>query len=119
MSETMKARLGLLADVSENVWVRGDSRWTAQLGPVKAYGRTRTVALKALAEAVVHALSRTDAEPAFARDDDGSLIAAVPRWHGTEHYHVTDDGARSTGGYDGPPAKSLEGCHHYTALPQR
>lgn len=119
MSETMTARLGLLAEVSENPWVRGDSRWTAQLGPVKAYGRTKTVALKALAEAVVHALSHVDEDAAFARDDDGSLIAAIPRWHGTEHYRITDDGVRSTGGYDGSPAKSLEGCHHYTVFPQR
>jgi hypothetical protein len=113
------ARLGLLAEVTENPWVRGDSRWTATLGPVKVYGRTKTVALKALAEAVVHGLSRLDAEPAFARDDDGSLIAAVPRWHGVEHYRVTGDGVRSIAGCDGPPAKSLEGCHHYTVLPAR
>lgn len=119
MSETMTARLGLLADVSENPWVKGDSRWTAQLGPVKAHGRTKAVALKALAEAVVHALSQTDEEPAFARDDDGSLIAAVPRWHGVDHYRVTDEGARCITSCDGPPAKSLEGTHHYTAVPQR
>lgn len=117
--DAMTARLGLLAEVSENAWVRGDSRWTAQLGPVKAYGRTKTVALKALAEEVVHALSRLDAEPAFARDDDGSLIAAVPRWHGVDHYRVTDEGARCITACDGPPAKSLEGTHHYTAVPQR
>lgn len=113
------AKLGLLADVTENPWDRGDGRWTATLGPVKAYGRTKTVALKALAEAVVHALTRLDAEPAFARDDDGSLIAAVPRWHGTEHYRVTDDGVRSIAGCAGGPAESLEGTHHYTVLGPR
>jgi hypothetical protein len=113
------ARLGLLAEVRENRLVRGDGRWTATLGPVKAYGRTKTVALKALADAVLEALSRLDEEPAFARDDDGSLIAAVPRWHGVEHYRVTEDGARSITACDGPPAKSLEGCHHYTVLPAR
>lgn len=119
MTDVTTARIGLLAEVEERSWIKGDSRWTAQLGPVKVYGRTKAVALKALAEAVVHALSRVDADAAFARDDDGSVIAAVPRWHGTEHYRITDEGVRSTGGYDGPPAKSLEGCHHYTVLPQR
>lgn len=118
MSEST-ARLGLLAEVSENAWVRGDSRWTAQLGPVKAYGRTKTAALKALVDALVGALARMDEEPAFAWDDDGSLIAAVPRWHGTEHYRITDEGVRCTTGTDTPPAKSLEGCHHYTVIPQR
>ncbi|WP_030247959.1 hypothetical protein [Streptomyces sp. NRRL S-455] len=113
------ARLGLLAEVSEDPWNLGDSRWTATLGPVKAHGRTKTAALKALAEEVVHGLSRLDAEPAFARDDDGSLIAAVPRWHGVEHYRVTEEGVRSTAACDGPPAKSLEGTHHYTVIPQR
>jgi hypothetical protein len=117
--DTTTARLGLLAEVTENPWNRGDGRWTATLGPVKTYGRTKTVALKALAEAVVHALTQVDAEPAFARDDDGSLIAAVPRWHGVEHYRVTEDGARSITACDGPPAKSLESIHHYTAVPWR
>lgn len=114
------ARLGLLAEVKENTLGRqGDGRWTATLGPVKAYGRTKTVALKALAEEIVHALSRLDEEPAFARDDDGSLIAAVPKWHGVDHYRVTDEGVRCITACDGPPAKSLESTHHYTAVPQR
>lgn len=113
------ARVGLLADVQENTWRRDDGRWTATLGPVRAHGRTKTVALKALAEAVVHALTALDAEPAFARDDDGSIIAAVPKWSGVAHYRVTDEGVRCITGCDGPPAKSLEGCHHYTVLPQR
>lgn len=119
MSETTTARLGFLAEVSENPWDRGDGRWTAKLGPVTAHGRTKTVALRALTDALLTALSRMDAEPAFARDDDGSLIAAVPRWHGTEHFRVTGEGVRSIAGCDGPPAKSLEGCHHYTAIQQR
>jgi hypothetical protein len=96
-----------------------DSRYMAEAGPVRAFGKSKAAALKALADAILEALTRLDDEPVFARDDDGSVIAAVSTPHGVTHWRLTDNGVRAITFTDGPPMKSLETVDHYQVLSAR
>jgi len=89
-----------------------------RLGPLTGWGRTNRDAAVDLRNQVLAALGALDTDPAFARDDDGSLIVAVQMHHGVVHWKVPDDGGapRQITGCDGPPRKSLETTPHYTIL---
>lgn len=96
-------------------WGR-NGQYVASLGPVAGYGRTQAEAKQNLADNLQAALHAASVDPAFARDDDGSLIVAVPNYGGVVHWKVDDRGPRSITGCDGPPRESLETTPHYTVL---
>jgi hypothetical protein len=93
------------------------TQWRTHLGPITGLGRTITDAKADLQRRLRQALDRLDTDPAFARDDDGSLIVAVQQSHGVVHWRITPDGTvRSITATSGPPRRSLEGTWHYTIL---
>lgn len=94
---------------------RGGS-YKATFGPVAGYGKTQAEAKQNLADNLQAALAAASADPAFARDDDGSLIVAIPDYSGVIHWKVDERGPRSITGCDGPPRRSLESVPHYTVL---
>ncbi len=55
--------------------------------------------------------------PAFALDDDGGLVVAVPWGTGSIHYKVRDGHVFMITSTVHAPHESLTGCHHYTPLP--
>jgi hypothetical protein len=97
-------------------WGR-QGEYSVSVGPISGRGRTLSEAKQALADNILTALTGAAVGPAFARDDDGGLIVAVQGLvGGVTHWKVDDRGPRAITGCDGPPRKSLEGCHHYTVL---
>ncbi|MBV9024934.1 MAG: hypothetical protein JO362_14365 [Streptomycetaceae bacterium] len=73
--------------------------WRLKLAALVGRGDTQAAAKQHLAEQITLMAATIDAEPAFARDDDGSVIVALDRPWGIEWYKVTDTTARriSTG----------------------
>lgn len=114
MTEPRQTAISLPIQVAKGWGKQG--QYVATLGPVSGYGRTLADAKAALAENIAGALSNAATEPAFARDDDGSLVVAVQDMTGVAHWVIRDDKPRQITYCDGPPRKSLEGCHHYTLL---
>lgn len=96
-------------------WGR-EGQYTVSLGPIAGYGRTLAEAKQALVDNLAQALTNWAQNPAFARDDDGSLVVAVQGPTGVAHWVVRDDEPREITYCDGPPRQSLQGCHHYTVL---
>lgn len=90
--------------------------YKATLGPIAGYGKTQAEAKQNLLENLHAALAAASVDPAFARDDDGSLIVAVPDYSGVVHWRVGDGEPRAITACDGPPRKSLETTPHYTVL---
>jgi hypothetical protein len=90
--------------------------YTAQLGPIVGHGRTQAEAKQNLAGNLQAALAAASVDPAFARDDDGSLIVALPHYSGVIHWRIDERGPRSITGCDGPPRESLATVPHYTLL---
>ncbi|MFI9052464.1 hypothetical protein [Streptomyces sp. NPDC053427] len=85
-------------------------------------GSTLKAAKAELARQIAVATETVNVEPAFARDDDGSLIVAIDRPWGVEEYRITDAGWRNVGTYDRDtrtPAEWLAATHHYTPVPPR
>lgn len=76
MSAQTPGRVPLGARVTYT-WFDHDNRYKAEFGPMSASGRTKTAALKGLADMITTALTRLGMDQAFARDDDGS--ATRPR----------------------------------------
>lgn len=96
-------------------WGR-NGHYKASLGSIVGYGRTQAEAKQDLADNLLAALVAASVDPAFARDDDGSLIVALPNYSGVEHWRIHDDNPRCITGCDGPPRESLETVPHYTVL---
>lgn len=115
MSGSTESRLSFPVRVLRSVL---DKRVQMTLGPVTGWGRTARDASIDLRNRVLAALAALDTDPAFARDDDGSLIVAVQMHHGVVHWKIPADGGapRSITACGGPPRKSLEGTYHYTIL---
>lgn len=90
--------------------------YTAICGVVLGHGRTQVEAKQDLLNNLLAALAAATADPAFARDDDGSLIVALPNYSGVVHWKVDDRGPRSITGCDGPPRESLASVPHYAVL---
>lgn len=99
-------------------WHR-DSAWTATYGPLSGQGATQAAAKADLTTALAAALSAGDADPAFARDDDGAVIVAIPDLHGGVTVWRVGETARMICRQDGPPETVAEHCHHYTPIPRR
>lgn len=73
-------------------------------------GDTRAAAKQHLAEQLALMATTIDGEPAFARDDDGSMVLALDRPWGIEWYRGTDTTARRNSTGDrrtGGPAADL------------
>ncbi len=92
------------------------AQWTVASGRVTGHGDTLGAARTRAAATVADLLANVTTPPAFARDDDGSLIVAVAHGSGVLHYRVTGDRAREVSFCDGPPAESLARVPHYTPL---
>lgn len=109
------AKLTIPIDIQKG-WGR-QGQYTASVGPIAGRGRSMAEAKDDLLANLLAALSAGSVDPAFARDDDGSLIVAVQGLvGGVTHWRVGDDNPRPITGCDGPPRKSLETTPHYTAL---
>lgn len=115
MNGSTEGRLSFAVRVVRSVL---DRRVRMILGPVEGTGRTARDAGLDLRARVLAALDSLDTDPAFARDDDGSLIVAVQTTAGVVHWKIPADGGapRQIAGCDGPPRASLEGTYHYTIL---
>jgi hypothetical protein len=93
--------------------------WTARCGPLSSTETTQAGAKRTLAADILMTVERTDRPPAFARDDDGALIIAIPDvFGGVTMWRVTDAGAVHMGCADGPPERAIGCCHHYTPIPR-
>jgi len=90
--------------------------WTVEFAGMLAYGGTLAAARAAMAETIVRAANHARQPPAFARDDDGTLVVAVPDGIGTAEYRVSDGRARLTSHSVGTPAETVARVHHYTPL---
>ncbi|MEU0857470.1 hypothetical protein ABZ352_18805 [Streptomyces griseofuscus] len=101
---------------------RGDG-YRLELGRFVARGSTLAAARADLARQLGLTVESLNADPAFARDDDGtSLIVAIDRPWGVDEYRITDAGHKLTGSYardQGTPADVLGKTHHYTPIPPR
>ncbi|WP_275466285.1 hypothetical protein [Streptomyces noursei] len=110
-----------------NVAVQRPSRrgepWRVSLSRfIFGRGSTLKAAKQELARQIAVATETVNVEPAFARDDDGSLIVAIDRPWGVEEYRLTDAGYKLIGTYDRDrrtPAEWLAATHHYTPVPPR
>ena len=108
--EQSTGRVPMDAKVTHEPWRDRNSRYVAEAGPVRAYGKTKTQALQRLSVLILEALTHMDAEPAFARDaESGEFLAAVPTPYGVTHWKVDERGYRSITFTDGPAAESLRG----------
>jgi hypothetical protein len=108
-------RLALPIDVSKTLGL-----WTASLGVLRGAGSTQGEALADLGRLLTTLAEHHDDEAAFAIDDDGTWIAAVPDGTGgSTEYRVYPDHAGITGASNEPPAESLRRVHHYSVIPTR
>ncbi|MEV0778903.1 hypothetical protein [Streptomyces sp. NPDC050428] len=100
---------------------RGDG-YRLELGRFVARGATLAAARADLARQLGITAESVNTNPAFARDDDGSLIVALDRPWGVDEYRITNEGHKLTGCStrdDGDPATNLANTHHYTLIPPR
>lgn len=123
MSQDASVKLPIT--VTHNIGASKARRYTASYGPwqhpIEAEGPTPAEAKTALVAALVTAIDAVRRhEPKFARDDDGSLMVAVPTWNGgSDHWRVRDDGARLNTFASTPPAEAFGNCYHMTVIPNR
>jgi len=95
-----------------------DAQWKVTLfGLISGYGATQAEAREAAIAALGDAVRQMHTAPEFARDDDGTLIVAVPDGGGTAVYRV-DSRARNTEFRYGTPEQAVTGAHHYTRIPR-
>jgi hypothetical protein len=116
-SNRTKGKIGFVIDIVKDSFTIKGMRFRAHLADITGYGKSITTAKADLEVRVRQALERLDTDPAFARDDDGSLIVAVQNSYGVVHWRITPDNrVRSITATDGPPRRSLEGTWHYEVL---
>jgi len=108
----------------EEGWRRG-SGWTATYGSypysIETYGKTAAEAKAAMAEALATALdTMLTHKPRFGRDDDGTLLAAIPAPDGgSTHWRINDTGAYPNTVTSTPSEKAFDECYHQTPIPYR
>ncbi len=107
-----------------NVMVRRPAKRGAEycltLGRFVGRGTTLAAAKADLAAQIILAVDSLNTEPAFARDDDGSLIIALDRPWGIDTYRATDTTARlitTSDRHPQGPAADVARTHHYRLLP--
>jgi hypothetical protein len=95
--------------------------WDADVGQAHGHGTSMGRAEAALAEKIAAMLERGQAEPAFARDDDGALVVIIPDVINGGHatYRITETGARNVAAGDGDPEQAVKRVHHWTPIPWR
>lgn len=93
--------------------------WSAEFAGIIAYGPSLAAARATLAELIGAVVRHASSSPGFARDDDGTLIVAVPDGVGVATWRVTDDGARMTSHSAGTPMESVTRVPHYSPIPTR
>lgn len=96
-----------------------DRSWSAEFAGIIAYGPTLATARATLAESIAAVIRHASQSPAFARDDDGTLIVAVPDGTGVASWRVTDESARLTCHSTGTPWETVASVHHYSPIPNR
>lgn len=96
-----------------------DRSWSAEFAGIVAYGPTLAAARATLADLIGSVVRHASSPPAFARDDDGTLVVAVPDGVGVASWRVTDESARMTCHSTGTPAESVARVHHYSTIPTR
>jgi predicted RNase H-like HicB family nuclease len=86
---------------------------------IEARGATAAEARANLTAALATALTTIrDAEPSFARDDDGTFMVAVPAADGGSHWwRVGSEKARRNAMSSHPAAEAFTGIYHFTVIP--
>lgn len=108
--------ISLPVKVIKDVFAPRNSRWRIMLDHITGYGSTITEAKTRTVDLTLKAIERLDTDPAFALDDDGSLIVAVQKSHGVEHFRVSGTTVRCITGTSGTPDSSLRSVPHYTVI---
>lgn len=93
--------------------------WSAEFAGIIAYGPTLAAARATLAETIGAVVRHASSPPGFARDDDGTMVVAVPDGIGVATWRVTDESARMTCHSVGTPMESVARVHHYSPIPTR
>lgn len=84
------------------------------------YGPTFKEARANATVCAVELLRGVNIDPAFARDDDGSLIVVIPHGGDTRTYRINDKGwALIASGGPSTPEEFVSKVHHWTAIPPR
>jgi len=100
------------------------TKYRIRLGKITGYGRSMAECKHDFVTRLEQAIERLDTDPAFAVDDDGSLIVAVQHSHGVVHWRIPKlpgggfGQPRSVTAADGPPRASLASTWHYSILDQ-
>jgi len=122
MTEEATVRLGVT--VQRNEGSHRSRRYTAYFGSyprsIEAEGSTAAEAKERLTAMLVTAITAIrDGKPRFARDDDGSVMVAVPNaYGGSVHWRVNETAWGGT--WDSrPPAEAFGDCYHMTLIPER
>ena len=118
------ASVRLDVTVTRNPGSHKSRRYTASYGEwpraIEAEGATPAEAKDRLTGILVTALDAImNGRPAFARDDDGSLMVAVPSFSGgSNHWRVNGEARLNT--FDSrPPSEAFTSCYHMTPIPAR
>jgi hypothetical protein len=91
---------------------------TALLGALRGIGRTEWEALADLGRLLTALAEHHGDEAAFAIDDDGDYLVAVPDgMGGSVEYNVCADHAGITGASAKPPAEFLRRLSRYRVIP--
>jgi len=95
-----------------------NARYTARFGDLEADGPTAATARADLAEQILMAATEP-APPAFARDDDGTLIVALTSIYGAVNtWRVASTARLNTIGGQETPDEHLAAIHHFTPIPR-
>lgn len=100
---------------------RGDDH-ELTMGRIAGRGTTLAAAKADLARQIIATCESVAVDPAYARDDDGSLIVALARPWGVDEYRITSEGHRLISTYApgcADPVALLARTHHYTPVPAR
>lgn len=117
-----KGKISLTVEIiRDNLSIKA-TKYRIKLGKITGYGKSMAECKVDFATRLERAIERLDTDPAFAVDDDGSLIVAVQESHGVVHWRVPKlpgggfGQPRSITAADGTPRGSLEGTWHYSIL---
>jgi hypothetical protein len=119
VTSTRRSSLGLPITLSKGFGRQ--PRWTASFGEgsYNACGITQTEAKQALSDRIDSALRNRNLRPAFAVDDDGGFIVAVPDIEGgVSVWRISDGTARSIWLCDRQPDEAIASVSHYTPIPR-
>ncbi len=119
---TEDASVKLQVTVTRNPGSHKSRRYTASYGEwpraIEAEGATAAEAKDRLTGILATALGAImTGQPSFARDDDGSLMVAVPSFNGGSHHWRVNGEARLNTFDSRPPGEAFASCHHMTVIP--